>query len=368
MLPNLRPVQIRGSHWAVGEALGKLAAPLMSDYLAQSGVWQALKQWRQKPFLYQLAKVAKTAFPWVWTELEGMAHALDMDVMDLFLWNCRGDLLYTNTDGCTSILHQSNDGSICWIGHNEDGDPFLHGRCFLVEVTLTDETHDKFSGFISFYYPGSLVGHTFAVNIFGVVQTINNLRTVQRRLGVPRMFLARALLMSRTVRDAVALLQSNKTAGGFHYLLASAAFTGFELYSVEATSSCCSVQQLKDDKLRLKTMTYAHSNHILHSGHADLARDIVTDSSLCRYQNVGSRIKTWPEDAGGQQVVDALFDTHGPLPVLRTDPDDPDDENTLATALFEIAYRDGSFVKLKIFDRQSCLRPIQVLNCIQAPV
>ena len=46
----------------------------------------------------------------------------------------------------------------------------------------------------------------------------------------------------------------------------------------------------------------------------------------------------------------ALLDTEGKLPILRTGKDDPDDENTLATAMFEIT---DEAVVLRVYDRKA---------------
>ena len=132
---------------------------------------------------WTLAAQAGAALPAVWEEFEGLAEGLDMPLADALLWNCRGDLLHKTTDGCTSAALKSADGTR-WIGHNEDGDPYLYGRCHLVDVALDDAP-----GYLGFYYPGSLPGHTFGANRAGLVQTINNLRARQRHEGVPRMFL-----------------------------------------------------------------------------------------------------------------------------------------------------------------------------------
>ena len=160
-------------------------------------------------YLDALAAQARAALPAVWEEFEGLAEGLDMPLADALLWNCRGDLLHKTTDGCTSAALKSADGTR-WIGHNEDGDPYLYGRCHLVDVALDDAP-----GYLGFYYPGSLPGHTFGANRAGLVQTINNLRARQRHEGVPRMFLARAALDCATLDEAVQLLRATPCAGAF---------------------------------------------------------------------------------------------------------------------------------------------------------
>lgn len=234
-----KPVSITGTRRQTGQALGKLARPLMATYLEQSTVWAALRPWRGHAYLEALAHEASQALPEIWDELEGLAEGLRMPLVDILLWNCRGDLLHKTSDGCTSIAWRGDEDTR-WIAHNEDGDPFLYGRCHMVDVRPDDAP-----GYISFYYPGSLPGHTFAANRAGLVQTINNVRIRQRH-----------------------------------------------------------IENLMDH---------------------------------------------WQPPVDGARLVATLLDREGELPILRCSADDPDEENTLATALFEM--RDGGLT-LQVHDRR----------------
>lgn len=325
-------VRIAGTRRQVGQALGKLARPLMSAYLDQSETWETLRPWRGHPYLDALAAQARAALPAVWEEFEGLAEGLDMPLADALLWNCRGDLLHKTTDGCTSAALKSADGTR-WIGHNEDGDPYLYGRCHLVDVALDDAP-----GYLGFYYPGSLPGHTFGANRAGLVQTINNLRARQRHEGVPRMFLARAALDCATLEEAVQLLRATPCAGGFHHTLGSA--QDARLFSVEVLPGDVSIQEIG--------ARYGHANHMIHADTAGLPQ-VVTDSSRARQHRIEGIVNSWSPATGGAELLAALHDTEGALPILRTDRHDPDGENTLATAVFEIG--DGE-VTLRVYDRK----------------
>ena len=113
-------VRIAGTRRQVGQALGKLARPLMSAYLDQSETWKRCAHGAGIPGC--AGGAGQAALPAVWEEFEGLAEGLDMPLADALLWNCRGDLLHKTTDGCTSAALKSADGTR-WIGHNEDGDP-----------------------------------------------------------------------------------------------------------------------------------------------------------------------------------------------------------------------------------------------------
>lgn len=326
-------VRIAGNRRQVGLALGKLARPLMSVYLAQSSTWEALRRWRDHPYVDELAQHAQASLPAIWEELEGMAEGLRMPVKDVLLWNCRGDLLHSTADGCTTVALKSADGAR-WIGHNEDGDPYLYGRCHLVDVALDDAP-----GYVSFYYPGSLPGHTFGANRVGLVQTINNLRTRQRHPGVPRMFLARAVLDCTTLDEAIALLRDLPHSGGFHHTLGSASDP--RLISAEVTPGAVSLLDIGT--------RYGHANHMIHAKTRAQAQ-IVTESSRDRQNRIEGIVDGWSPATGSADLLAALHDTLGALPILRTDAADPDGENTLATAVFEI--RDDD-VSLRVYDRRT---------------
>lgn len=326
-------VRIAGNRRQVGLALGKLARPLMSVYLAQSSTWEALRRWRDHPYVDELAQHAQASLPAIWEELEGMAEGLRMPVKDVLLWNCRGDLLHSTADGCTTVALKSADGAR-WIGHNEDGDPYLYGRCHLVDVALDDAP-----GYVSFYYPGSLPGHTFGANRAGLVQTINNLRTRQRHPGVPRMFLARAVLDCTTLDEAIALLRDLPHSGGFHHTLGSASDP--RLISAEVTPGAVSLLDIGT--------RYGHANHMIHAKTRAQAQ-IVTESSRDRQNRIEGIVDGWSPATGSADLLAALHDTLGALAILRTDAADPDGENTLATAVFEI--RDDD-VSLRVYDRRT---------------
>ncbi|CAM4089302.1 C45 family autoproteolytic acyltransferase/hydolase [Bordetella tumulicola] len=329
---SFKPVAITGTRRQVGVALGKLARPLMSAYLDQSTTWRTLRPWRGHVYLQELAGNIQHYLPELWEEFEGMAEGLRLPADDLLLWNCRGDLLHQTTDGCTSITIQGAEG-VRWIAHNEDGDPYLYGRCPIVDVRPDDAP-----GYVSFYYPGSLPGHTFAANRSGIVQTINNLRTRARRTGVPRMFLARAVLDCETLDQAVELLRDTPRAGSFHHMLGA---SGDErLFSIEAMPGLCSMKPI--------ARRYGHANHMIHDASQDVAQ-IITDSSRARQTRVDGLLDGWHSGADETHIVAALHDTDGPLPILRCAANDPDEENTLATAVFEL---DDEHVNLRIYDRK----------------
>jgi Acyl-coenzyme A:6-aminopenicillanic acid acyl-transferase len=308
----LTPSVISGSPYDVGYELGSLARPVMSAYMGQSVAWQAVSRWRGRSFVRDLRQAAQSVFPNYVAEIEGIAAGMGWSAEDVFLWNCRGELIHNAPDGCTTLAARSPNKRL--IAHNEDGDPYLRDQCALVDVRPTGKP-----GFVSFYYPGSLRGHTFAVNRAGLVQAINNLRIRHPAVGVPRMVLTRAVLDVASLDAAVEVLNGVPRASGFHHTLGCVGDP--RLLSIEATVQRCSVVEV--------TRLSGHANHLIHDG-CDNEEQIVTASSRDRHLPGLSGI-------GELNLLQVLFDQASKgLPIYRDDPADPDDENTLATALFVI--------------------------------
>jgi len=311
--------RIAGEPFDIGRQLGELARPVFDAYMQQSAAWRDVQAWRGHAFVKQLRDAAHAHCPDQLAELDGMAAGLGWREEDIFLWNCRGELVHNTPDGCTTLAAVRSGDTL--IAHNEDGDPFLLGKGWLVDVQPKGKP-----GFVSFYYPGSLPGHTFAANRAGLAQAINNLRIRRPVMGVPRMILARAVLDQSTLDEAMQLLRDTPRASGFHHTLGAAG--DLRVFSVEATARRCSVE-------RVEWMS-GHANHMIHPGCEDEAQ-IVTDSSCDRQARVGVLRDQRGAQIDGDVLVDMLHDKAPTgLPIYRDDPRDPDGENTLATALFQL--------------------------------
>ncbi|WP_168790253.1 C45 family autoproteolytic acyltransferase/hydolase [Paraburkholderia aromaticivorans] len=331
---GLSLLQVSGEPYDLGYRLGELARPVFADYMNQSNAWEAVRRWRGAPFVQALRDAAHAHFPTLLAELDGMAAGLGWAAEDVFLWNCRGELIHNAPDGCTTLAAVVGDTR--FIAHNEDGAPFLRERCALVEVQPAGKP-----GFVSFYYPGSLPGHTFAASRAGVVQAINNLRIRSPVAGVPRMLLARAVLDAASLDEALQILRDTPAASGFHHTLGCAGDT--RVFSVEASAQRCSVQTVAN--------LYGHANHMIHPG-CEAEAQIVTDSSRDRQLRVDTLLPAITRPLQPAALLDVLHDrAPSGLPIYRDDPRDPDDENTLASALFDIG---NAGVSMKVYRQGQC--------------
>jgi hypothetical protein len=323
-MPALAYVNISGTPFEAGQMLGRFGSGIVQRHLLHTAGWHTAMQWRGTPFAAAMAEQVRLRFPRIWLELQGLAHGLALPFDQVFLWNCRGDLAAGAPDGCTTV--QVPRGATARVSHNEDGDPGFAGHCAIAECRIEGSP-----AFAAFVYPGSLPGHTFAVTDTGLAVTVNNMRALEVEAAVPRMVLTRALLDAPDLDAAIALLRDTPRAGAFHLTLGHRASA--DLLSVEFNARHCSVQTITQPSL--------HANHAIHAAMRDDPQ-IVTASSRDRQQR-GDLLLRHAISAGfadtAPDPLAILADTNDSneasataLPIYRTDPNDPDDENTLATA------------------------------------
>lgn len=317
--------RMSGCPYDIGQALGRAGRDAVHRHLLPSDIWAEVTAPCHREAVATMAANTQHYFPAVWEELKGLAEGLALPLDAVVAWNCRGDLLPHVPDGCTTL---AIPGENPLVAHNEDGLPFFSGYCFIAEVNP-----EQANGFMAFCYPGSIPGHTLAITRQGWVQAVNNLRLHNVTPTMPRMVLGRAALYQSTIGEVIALLEQHSECGGFHFSLAERGRA--EVISVEFGAGALAQRPLRAPAV--------HANHVLFQPQG-MAGQSITASSRDRQQR-GEQLL-----AGGERVPLAiLHDQQGDgLPILRLAADDPDQENTLATAVMCIE-ADG--IAWQIYDR-----------------
>lgn len=306
-------IEAAGSPYDIGLKLGRFGAEAAQRHLIATHGWAAVMARRNDPLIARLREITEARLPAIWLELQGLAFGLGLPFDDVFLWNCRGEIRALTPDGCTTV---QIPGATPVIAHNEDGDPGFRGSCAIAQIRPADGR-----AFISFVYPASIAGHTFAVTETGLVHTVNNIRPHDVGPGLPRMLLGRAVLDCATLDDALRLIETAPRAGAFHFTLAQRGDR--RLASVEFTHKRCSAATIE--------RAACHANHLVHEAMAGEGQ-LITGSSRAR-QRRGDGIV----GANEMEPLAVLWDTgDAALPIHRAQSDDPDHENTLATAVFHV--------------------------------
>ena len=335
--PTLAPLSTSGDAYAIGRALGEASASALRDVVPALDRFRSLmREWRGRDRVRALEAAARAAWPHYVREIEGIADGAGMAFEAVFLWNCRGDLPGSggrrprpDAAGGTTVMIPPRAPRSGIIAHNEDDEPGLHGYCRVVDVRP-----DRAPGFVSFYSPGLLPGHAFAVNRAGLVQTVDDVRPEDHALGVPRHLVCRAVLDCERLDDAVACIRGTVRASGFHHSLGRAG--DHRLLSVEAPASGCVVVEAREPRV--------HANHLLHERFAHLPQ-VIDPSSRSRRIRAETLIEGGVVD--GDDPLCVLGDVGSPLPIHRREKDADDPGFTLATAVFRIS---GTGVDYEVFD------------------
>lgn len=313
---GVRYFEASGTPYDIGAQLGRFGAVMAHRHLVGSPAWQTVKAFSADVRVTAMRQMVKQRMPAIWEELRGLAHGLDLPFDDVFAWNCRGDVWALAPDGCTTVLVPGGEPA---IAHNEDGDPALRGHCALVYLRPRGA-----KAFTSFVYPGSIPGHTFAVTETGLVQTVNNIRSRAADVGLPRMVLGRAVLDCATLDDAVRMIETSARAGAFHFTLAQRGDP--RLVSLEFTHAHSSAVVVEHP--------ICHANHLVHVGMTD-ERQVITASSAARQERGNDLLRQVA--TGRPDPLSILRDRqNASLPIMRDQADDPDEENTLATAYIRV--------------------------------
>ena len=312
-------LDIQAHGHALGRALGQWGQAAVHTLLLPSAAWHSVQAWKGSTQVQAMQQLTQQHFPHIWAELEGLAEGLGLRVEDTFLWNCRGDVWAMAPDGCTTVQLPATAQQGARLSHNEDGLPFFQPHCAMVRV---QSAASPGSAKLSFAYPGSILGHTFAVTEAGWGMAVNNIRTRRVGVGVPRMVLVRAALDMTEPQAVVQLLQRHPRAGGFHLSLVQVGEP--HITSVEFTNHRVSVQEIVAPSL--------HANHLLHPAMRHHPQWI-THSSGFRQERGLAMLQACAQAGHAVDPLEVLRDQHHlQYPIYRDAPDDSDDENTMATA------------------------------------
>lgn len=335
-------IELSGTPFQIGTALGEFGAQAAHAYLVHSPSWKSIMAWRDSAPARAMQALVEQQFPLIHQELLGLAAGLALPADDVFLWNCRGDLWAMAPDGCTTVQLPLAGGPR--ITHNEDGDPGFAGYCGIGQFAPNDSPR-----FTSFLYPASIPGHTFAVNEHGLAMTVNNLRSRKVAVGIPRMVLTRAILNLSGLTPATDLLHQSPRAGGFHLSLAQRGHPN--LLSVEFNAMGVSVIDI--DKPAL------HANHLIHPAMRDFPQ-VITDSSRHRQERGTALLNaSGPDDVSSLAIL--ADQGNQQFPIYRSAPDDSDAENTMACAdilvgtnhvVWDIYERPGQAARFKLVDTE----------------
>ena len=254
-LKKLELVQVSGTHREIGQQIGEAcshqivhsienAHQLFEDaYRDLQLSWKGARIQARKylPF-------AEERFPQYVEEMHGIAEGAGVKFDDIAVLNVMEgvtvDALHLSK--CTSMAlnqERTRDGEVL-IAHNEDWVPEDQEDVFFVLARPKDEP-----AFLAMTYGGLLPN--IGINEMGLAQCCDSVYTTDRRIGIPRVIVSRAVLAARTPNEAIRCALTPRRAAGYNHLLVH---ESGEIYSVEVSA-------------RRFALLYGTKGYMVHTNH-----------------------------------------------------------------------------------------------------
>lgn len=256
-------LEVVGTHEDLGRSIGnKFKDVIQKSILGRAKRIPNYESYLKKTEPYYLA--TRETFPKLIVELEATARAAGVGVADYFALNTR-EVVHRKKveDHCTVAVSFGDNGAI--VGHNEDWEGATPNALYVLKATIGDTT------FIGLQYKIIIPGVAVSMNNWGLVQCINELNH-EAQVGVPKNFVARAILECKTLAEAEKLIRNTKRASGYNHVL----IQGMEVRNVEIAREKMAVE-------RVCGGTYVHTNHYLNRELIPLEK-FHTKSSEERYE------------------------------------------------------------------------------------
>jgi len=255
-------LEVTGSYKDVGYAIGAKFKKTIQERVNERqkriiNYERYLK--RTEPYF----KATKERFPNLVTEISALADAAGVGVADYFSINNREVDSHDKGDHCTVAVSFGESGAV--VGHNEDWEGASPDSLYILKATIGKTT------FFGLQYKVAIPGVSAAVNNWGLVQCINDLNPASQ-MGVPKNFVARAVLECKTLDEAESVIRGTRGASGFNHVL----IQGLEVRNIEIAGSKIAVDKAMKE-------SYVHTNHYL-APEMKSSEEFHTKSSEARYK------------------------------------------------------------------------------------
>ncbi|OGC93078.1 hypothetical protein A3D85_00090 [Candidatus Amesbacteria bacterium RIFCSPHIGHO2_02_FULL_47_9] len=249
-------LEFYGSHAELGHFLGQTFRSEISRRVKK------LKILPVDPYI----QAAQKAFPEILVEAQSMAQAARVSFADFFLLNC------SELSHCTTVFTHLDNQPV--VAHNEDSgsDGETSDDLYILKAKIGNTT------ILGLHYKHQLIGTSVSINNWGLVQCIDNLHP-HSQIGVPRNFVARAVLECRSLAQAKQLLSQTPHASGYNHFL----IQDDELLNIAVSPQYQEVEQSSGNH-------FVHTNHFLTP--RGLAQEIYqSQESIDRYQKASRLAK-----------------------------------------------------------------------------
>lgn len=270
---NIPFLKIRvDSNYDLGFQIGNLLQDKIKKTLYRriGGLTQkALKDYTKESHNYFI--LTAKYFPQYIEEIKGMAEGANVSSEELFLLNCREITDRIDAMRCTTIVGRDNANQII-LGHNEDWEAGAEYELYVIRAEM------KNSIILGLNYAGEILGNSVCMNSLGVTQAINDLTHKGNSRGVPRNFIARAILDTSSYDEIENIFKTYPRASGFNHVLV----VQDKIIDIESID-------VHYDSAEIEDRIFIHTNHYL----SQLKKFEATQSQTTfqRYQHASTVVR-----------------------------------------------------------------------------
>jgi len=216
-------VKVEGNNYEVGFSVGKQTKEKIRYFLTinRSKVERILAE---KSLVSSIEKECEKFSPELLEELEGIANGSELPFEELLAFNIADSIGNMLVIDCSSIIEKNADK--VYFGHNEDWTVGANSL-FLLDMKVND------TRIFAFAYYGLLAGISFSTNSNGLFFTMNSLLCTDIRPAVPRSFVNRKVIQSKSIEEAIETIKNAKRSRGQNYNI----FTRDEIVNVESSAT-----------------------------------------------------------------------------------------------------------------------------------
>ncbi len=252
-MERLLEFNVSGFNYDIGLAIGRKFRREIRHYVRHNNHLLA-EHWTgrlgnvQDVLDESLARTTR-AFPRYVEELDGVAQGAGVPFRDIYALNyielLEVDAPYSRkSETCSTVVAPRRGHYL--VGHNED---WTAGQN---DVYLLRARYPTGGGFMCLAYYGYLPGMSVGVNSHGMFHAINYLSPRDRRVGIPRTFITRAILDAPDFKTAVHIARSHYRSFGQSINL----FRRNAFINIETSAKRAAIRRPRGVDL--------HTNHYLH--------------------------------------------------------------------------------------------------------
>ena len=261
-------VEVKGTFLEMGRQIGEACRPQVQHSIENARLLID-QSYSQLELTWPGAQIqarkylpfAEERYPQYVEEMRGIAEGANISFADVLTLNTMEavttDALHLTR--CTSFAVNEEftaDGHVL-AAHNEDWIPEDEDDVYVVSACPSTEEPP----YLAMTYGGLLPNVGF--NAYGIAQLIDSVYPTDSRIGIPRLFVARALLGARRISGAIGRALVTHRAAGYNHLVVH---ESGEMYSIEVSARRFEILHGTDGHL-------VHTNHYLAANMKEIESD-----------------------------------------------------------------------------------------------